>query len=68
MHDRRQRLTDKFIIKCAKNEKFAKKWFPKKQFVHPDLRKELIFAEKFEKTERLYFSPLYYYRRRLNQI
>ena len=49
------------------NEKF-KDWFPKKTFVHHDLRREKIFVEKFARTNRLYKSPLYFYRRRLNEI
>ena len=66
--ERRQRLTDKFIVKAATNPKFKEAWFPTKTFVHHDLRKEKIYQEFFAKTERLYNAPLYYYRRRLNEI
>ena len=66
--ERRLRLVDKFIIKCAMSERFSEKWFPKKEFVHMDLRKELVYVEKYARTSRLYDSPLYFYRRRLNEI
>ena len=65
---RRQRLTDKFIIKAAKHVTYKEKWFPLKSFTHHDLRSELFYEEKFARTDRLYKAPLYYYRRRLNEI
>ena len=65
---RRQRLTDKFIMKAASDPKYQAKWFPIKTFVGHDLRKEKYYQEHYARTDRLYNSPLYYYRRRLNEI
>ena len=65
---RRSSAVDKFILKAVKNPRFCNEWFPKKPFYHKDLRKEMVFIEKYARTERLYNSPLYYYRRRLNEI
>ena len=65
--ERREKLMDKFITKLAANERFAGKWLPRKEFQHHDLRKELVYKEKFARTERLYRSPKYYIRRRLNE-
>ena len=64
--ERRERLMQKFVEKQAKNPRFADIWFPQKTFHHMDLRKELIYEEKFAKTDRLYKSPKYHMRRRLN--
>ena len=66
--ERRQRLTNKFTVKATKNPKYKKKWFPLKTFTHHDLRNERFYDEKFAKTDRLYISPIYYYRRILNEI
>ena len=63
---RRERLVDKFLDKTRQNERFSPTWFPQKSFYHMDLRHELIYEEKFAKTERLYKSPKYFMRRRLN--
>ena len=68
IRERRQRMTDKFIIKAAKHPRFRKKWFRTKTFTHHDLGRELFFEEKFARTDRLYNAPIYYYRRRLNEI
>ena len=64
--ERRERLVDKFLTKSAQNSRFADDWFPQKTFHHMDLRKELIYHEKYARTERLYKSPKYFLRRRLN--
>ena len=64
---RRERLMDKFIDKLLKNEHFLNDWLPRKEFHHRDLRKELIFEEKFARTKRLYRSPKYFIRRRINK-
>ena len=68
VQERRQRLTDKFIIKTAANERYQEKWFPLKEFVHHDLRREKYCMEEFARTDRLYNAPIFYYRRRLNKI
>ena len=68
VQERRQRLTDKFIIKTAANKRYQEKGFPLKEFVHHDLRKEKYYMEEFARTDRLYNAPIFYYRRRLNEI
>ena len=68
VEERRQRLTDKFILKTAADEKYQNKWFPMKTFTHHDLRQEKLYKEEFARTDRLYNAPIFYYRRRLNEI
>ena len=68
LKERRQGLFDNFALNSAKNPEIAEKWFPKKLFEHPDLRRKRIFVEKYARTKRLYQSPLYTMRRRLNEI
>ena len=65
--ERRLRMIDSFIIKTADNPRFIH-WFPQRVFVHPNLRKEKIYLEKHARTERLYNSHLYFYRRGMNEI
>ena len=65
--ERRTKLVDGFIKKAVQNSRY-KDWFPTKTFFHHDLRKEQIYIEKYARTSRLYKSPLYYFRRRLNKI
>ena len=67
LKDRRIRLTDKFIQKTSANTKYND-WFPTKVLSDHNLRQERIYKENRAKTSRLYNSPLYYYRRRLNDI
>ena len=68
LEERRQKQVDKFIILTSENPKFAEKWFPRRPFIHHDLREELIYEEKYARTDRLYNSPLYYMRRRRNEL
>ena len=67
LKDRRIRLTDKFIQKSVANKKYSS-WFPMKVLSDHDLRRERIYKELQARTTRLYNSPIYYYRRRLNDI
>ena len=67
LKDRRLRLIDKFLSKAVENDRFSAKWFPKRTFVHFDLRQERFYEEKYARTSRLYNSPLYFFRRRLNE-
>ena len=64
---RRLRMVDKFILKAAAHPSH-KHWFPAKQMSGYGLRNELVYKEKKARTSRLYNSPLYFYRRRLNCI
>ena len=34
----RLRIIDRFIVKCAESEQFGERWFPKKEFMHMNLR------------------------------
>ena len=67
LKDRRLRLIDRFLLKAVSNDRFNTRWFPKKTFIHFDLRQERFYEEKFARTSRLYNSPLYFFRRRLNE-
>ena len=67
LQQRRLRLIDKFLEKTLANERFSERWFPTKEFLHIDLRRELYYEEKFARTDRLYNSPLFFFRRRLNE-
>ena len=66
--ERRQRLTDDFIIKSSNNPRFGERWFPLKNIPDHDLRRERPYIELFARTDRLYRSPIFYYRRRLNEL
>ena len=55
-----------FLEKTVKSERFGATWFPQKEFHHMDLRKEVIYDENFARTDRLYNSPKFFMRRRLN--
>ena len=68
LHERRQRMVDKFILKASENPQFAESWFPKRAIFDHNLRKDYFYHEEFARTTRLYNSPIYYYRRRLNEI
>ena len=58
LQERRLSLLDKFIVKTAKNPRFAEHWSPRGVFHHHDLRREFFYEEKNARTERLYRSPL----------
>ena len=67
LHERRLKLIDKFLVKTVQNDRFRNEWFKTKTFCHHNLRRERFYEEKYAKTERLYSSPLYSMRRRLNE-
>lgn len=67
LYQRRTELVDKFLLTVIKNERYEC-WFPKKEFIHHDTRRKKIFAEKFARTDQFYMSPMYFFRRRLNEI
>ena len=60
---RRVELCDKFAAKAAGNPRFHA-WFPPR--TGRSGRKGEDFHEFQARTDRLFYSPLYYYRRRLN--
>ena len=61
---RRDERSDKFARKCTTSAKFCG-WFPQRETVR-DTRNPLPFCEYRARTNRLYNSPLYFMRRRLN--
>ena len=67
LYDRRLKMVDSFLAKSVKSERFREHWFPTKTFCHINLRRERFYEEKHARTERLYSSPIYSMRRRLNQ-
>ena len=62
---RREEITRKFANKLATNENF-KRWLPERTGVKYDLRSKPIYREENAGTERLHKSPLFTYRRILN--
>ena len=68
LSERRQSLFDSFTQKMWENGEISREWFPTKTFEHANLRRERIVIEKHARTSRLYKSPLYAMRRRLNEI
>ena len=66
LSDRHERLIDRFIIKARDNPRFMNDWFPKRHESQHDIRNEKKYAEFFARTTRLYKSPIYHYRRRMN--
>ena len=67
LKERRMKLLDKFILKAVNHPTYGA-WFPTKHFVHYNMRREKIYEETFARTKRLYNSPIFYMRRRLNHI
>ena len=63
LRERRVEQCDKFAAKCATSDRFED-WFPKNEGRRVRGSKE--YKEEFARCKRLYDSPLYYMRRRLN--
>ena len=62
---RRIELCDKFANKALGSDRFSR-WFPEKQRAKASGRSGDTYQEYQARTDRLYTSPLYYYRRHLN--
>ena len=67
LQDRRIILTDKFALKLAASEKH-KHLFPERPSAQRRARNGNVYTEFPATTQRLYNSPLYYMRRRLNYL
>ena len=65
LEDRREKAILKFAQKAASNPQFSH-WFPTNTN-RSSQRNGKKYEEKFAKSDRLYFSPLYTMRRRLNE-
>ena len=64
LKERRDMRSDKFVAKCLLNPRFQT-WFPPNVQARTT-RNTLPFEEKHARTARLYNSPLFFMRRRLN--
>ena len=62
LRERRIEAADKFAAKCASSERFEH-WFPLRD--RPSRAGEQ-YVEEFARCDRLYYSPIFYMRRRLN--
>ena len=65
LQERRDRRSDKFAAKCLTNPRY-RDWFPLNPVPSRAVRQRNRYQEHFARTKRLYNSPLYYMRRRLN--
>ena len=63
LRERRIECVDKFARKCIASDRFNH-WFPKRS--GRATRNSEEYEEKFARCDRLYYSPLYYMRRRMN--
>ena len=68
LQERREKLFEIFCNKIHKNDRFRRIWIEERVFEDHQLRKQKIIREKFASTNRLYNSPLYALRRKLNDI
>ena len=64
LQERRDQRSDKFVQKCLSNPRFQA-WFPPND-QERTTRNTIPFKEFHARTKRLYNSPLYHMRRRLN--
>lgn len=65
LKERRDMRSDKLVAKCLKNPRYQD-WFEMNETTRT-MRNPLPFKEKQARTNRLYNSPLFYMRRRLNE-
>ena len=64
LRERRIEYCDKFANKCIESDRFTD-WFPEKSLKRAT-RNTDKYEEKYARCDRLYYSPLYYMRRRMN--
>ena len=65
LRDRRIELCDAFALKCVRSERFSD-WFPEVR-ARRSGRSGEVYVEHYARCKRLYDSPIYYMRRRLNK-
>ena len=65
LRDRRIAACDKFAEKCLGSVKFSK-WFPLRSSGRTGNRRGDRFLEEHARTNRLFNSPIFYMRRRMN--
>ena len=68
LEERRNTLFDSFCRKIYENRRFKELWLEERVFEGPEVRRQKIVKEKFAKTSRLFKSPLYSIRRRINDL
>ena len=66
LRDRREARCNRFAVKAASNPRYSR-WFPRAEQQRA-LRRRPQFAEFRARTQRLYSSPIFDLRRRLNNI
>ena len=64
LRERRIAHCDKFALKCANSYRFGH-WFPEESSQRRG-RKTETYQEEYARCDRLFNSPIYYMRRRLN--
>ena len=67
LQERRVKLTDKFAMKLASSDRFSY-LFPERPEEQCRARNGNKYVEMQSRTSRLYNSPIYYMRRRLNKL
>ena len=65
LRKRREDLSDSFFKKCLKSDRFAD-WLPKKPPTRTRAGQGEVFVEEKARCDRLFNSPVFYARRRLN--
>ena len=65
LRERRIIQCDKFASKCAASPRFEH-WFPVREVRGRNTRNKEKYVEQYARCKRLFNSPLYYMRRRLN--
>ena len=66
--ERREELFNNFCKKIYNNPRFKEDWLQERTFVGPNIRNQKIIIEKYARTSRLFNSPLYAIRRKINDI
>ena len=67
LQERRSKLTDNFAVKLKNNPRFTH-LFPRRPGEQLRARNPNVYVEEPAATSRLYNSPIFYMRRRLNQL
>ena len=68
LEERRDTMFEQFCRKTLENPRLKKEWIEERDFEGPNLRKQKIIVESFANTNRLFKSPLFTLRRKLNDL
>ena len=66
LRERRIQYCDKFAEKCVRNPRFEHWFSERKLSLGRQTRSSQKYEEEFARCDRLYYSPVFYMRRRLN--